>query len=135
MKWNVIRYGFTYFALVFAAGFVLGTIRVLLVEPRIGARYAELIEIPVMLIVIYQTAKFVVSRMPDAKSGISYFVTGAVALALLLLFEIALVLGLQGMTLGQYLESRDEISFSVYLASLIIFMIMPWLVRARGNDQ
>ena len=50
MKWNVIKYGFTYFALVFAAGFVLGVIRVLLVEPRIGARYAELIEIPVMLI-------------------------------------------------------------------------------------
>ena len=135
MKWNVIKYGFIYFALVFAAGFVLGTIRVLLVEPRIGARYAELLEIPVMLLVIFQSAKFVVSRMPNAKSGIPHFMIGAVALALLLLSEIALVLGLQGMSLGQYLESRDEIAFSVYIASLIVFAIMPWLVRARGNDQ
>ena len=135
MKWNVIKYGFIYFALVFAAGFVLGVIRVLLVEPRIGARYAELIEIPVMLIVIYQSAKFVVSRMPDAKSGIPYFVTGAVALALLLLCEIALVSGLQGMTLGQYLESRDAVAFSAYILSLVIFAMMPWFIDIRRKQN
>jgi len=37
------------FALVFGMGFVLGTIRTLLVVPRVGARTAEQMETPIML--------------------------------------------------------------------------------------
>jgi hypothetical protein len=48
---KILKAGILYFALVFGAGFVLGTIRVLLVMPRFGARMAELMEAPVMLVV------------------------------------------------------------------------------------
>ena len=48
---QVVKAGVLYFALVFEAGFVLGTIRTLWVFPRIGTRTAELMEMPIMLAV------------------------------------------------------------------------------------
>jgi hypothetical protein len=47
----ILKAGVLYFALVFGAGFVLGTIRTLWVVPRVGTRMAELIETPIMLVV------------------------------------------------------------------------------------
>ena len=48
---QTIEAGVLYFALVFGAGFVLGTVRTLWVAPRVGARKAELMETPIMLVV------------------------------------------------------------------------------------
>ena len=124
-------YGVIYFALVFTAGFILGTIRVLVLEPEIGARYAELLEMPVMLLVIYLSARFVVSKMVPIRAAMPYVILGVVALALLLLVEFTLVLGLQGISISHYLDSRDEIAFSAYLLSLLIFALMPWIIHAR----
>ena len=131
MIWNALKYGSIYFALVFSAGFVLGTIRVLALEPRIGAKFAELIEIPIMLAVVYISAKYVVSKIPPVEPKLLYLMMGISALALLLVFEFTLVLGLQGISLAQYLESRDELAFGAYLISLIIFALMPLLISKK----
>jgi hypothetical protein len=48
---QMVKAGVVYFALVFGAGFVLGTIRTLWVVPRFGTRMAELMEMPIMLAV------------------------------------------------------------------------------------
>ena len=40
--------GTMYFAAVFGVGFLLGTVRVLFIEPRTGTRWAELAEMPLM---------------------------------------------------------------------------------------
>ena len=54
---QVLKAGAVYFAVVFAVGFVLGTIRTLWVVPRFGARTAELMEMPVMLAVTIVAAR------------------------------------------------------------------------------
>jgi hypothetical protein len=59
---RVLRSGVTYFAVVFAAGFALGAIRVPLLVPRLGMRAAELIEMPFMFVVILLSARFVTKR-------------------------------------------------------------------------
>jgi hypothetical protein len=41
---HVFKAGVLYFALVFAAGFVLGTVRTLWVVPHVGVRTAKLLE-------------------------------------------------------------------------------------------
>ena len=65
---QVFKAAVLYFAFVFGAGFVLGTIRTLWVVPRLGTRKAELIETPIMLVVTIVAARWVVS----AGSYLSY---------------------------------------------------------------
>ena len=67
---RVLRAALVYFALVLAAGFALGTIRMLFVVPRMGTRAAELMEAPFMLTVTILAARFIVRRrLRDAKHG------------------------------------------------------------------
>ena len=92
---QVLTAGALYFALVFAAGFVLGPIRVLWAEPRFGPRVAELMEAPLMLVVIVVAARAVLRRLavppaPGPRLGMA----GA-ALALLLGAELTVVLRLR----------------------------------------
>ncbi|MDH5176640.1 MAG: hypothetical protein OEX15_08255, partial [Gammaproteobacteria bacterium] len=51
-----------YFLLVFSAGFMLGTVRVLFIVPAIGERAAELLEMPLMLLVVAMAARFIVGK-------------------------------------------------------------------------
>ena len=49
--------GARYFGVVFGAGFALGTMRVLWLVPRLGERWAELLEMPVMGLVMFAAAR------------------------------------------------------------------------------
>jgi len=59
----MLRAGVLYFALVFGAGFVLGTIRTLWIVPRLSARMAELMETPIMLVITILAARWTVRRL------------------------------------------------------------------------
>jgi hypothetical protein len=120
--------GAVYFVVVFTAGFVFGSIRVPFVVPRVGVRVAELIEAPLMLLVILFASRFVVRRFdltPRAAMKVGLF-----ALALLVALELLLARVLSGLTIREYVLSRDSISGSVYLVLLVIYAVVPWL-RAR----
>jgi hypothetical protein len=54
------------------------------------------------------------------------------ALGLLLGFELTVVLALRGMSLAQYLESRDPVSGTAYVCSLALFALMPSLLGSTG---
>jgi hypothetical protein len=125
---QIIKAGVLYFALVFGAGFVLGTIRTLWIVPRLGTRPAELIEAPIMLVVTVLAAKWVVRRlaMPFALS--SRLGMGCLALALMLIAEFGLVLWLRGISISEYLANRDPVSGTAYYVMLGLFAAMPLLV-------
>ncbi|MBK6864930.1 MAG: hypothetical protein IPG91_16090 [Ideonella sp.] len=129
-----MRAGLLYFGCVFAAGFVLGTIRVPLLVPRLGVRWAELAEMPLMLVVIVVAARWVVHRHALGPTTAGRFWAGLLALALLLAAEFGLVLQLQGGTLAGYLESRDPVSGAVYATMLVAFALMP-LIVARTTEE
>ena len=57
-----LKAGLTYFVAIFGVGFVLGTIRVLLVVPRVGVRTAELLEEPIMFVLVLLTSRWLVQR-------------------------------------------------------------------------
>lgn len=125
---TVLAAGFAYFACVFAAGFVLGVIRVLWLAPSLGARNAELLEMPAMLIVIVLGARWAMRRFALASESVTCLAVGMIALGLLLAAEFVL-LHLQGLTLEQYLSGRDPVSGTVYAIMLGVFAVMPMLVR------
>jgi hypothetical protein len=122
--------GVCYFALVFGVGFLLGIVRVLALVPRLGERWAELAEMPLMLVAIIVSARFVVRRF-SATDRASYLVSGGIALLLLVVVELSVVLAMRGMSIGQYVAERDPIAGSVYVAMLVVFAVMPWLLSVR----
>lgn len=121
--------GITYFGLVMGAGFVLGTIRVPFLVPRLGERYAELIEMPIMLVVIVMAARFIVSRFALPATTSMRLGAGLLALVLTLVAELMLAAVLQDRSVAEYLASRDPVSGGVYLVVLGLFAVMPLLLR------
>lgn len=125
-----LKAGLAYFAIVFGAGFVLAMIRIPLLEPRLGARWAELIEMPFMLAVIVIAARWVVRRMAVPPAFTARLRVGLVGLLLLLAFEFGPVLWLRGLTFSEYLATRDPVSGTVYYVMLGVFALLPlWLAR------
>ena len=62
LKMQILKSAMLYFALVFAASFVLGTIRVLLIVPHVGTRTAELIETPILILISLLAARWIIRR-------------------------------------------------------------------------
>lgn len=128
---RALKAGATYFLLVFGAGFALGPIRILLLQPRIGERLAELAEMPVMLIVTFVAARWVVRRFRLPPVPALRLAVGTIALMLLVCAELTLVLWLRGLSIPQYLAQRDPVSGAAYLAALVFVALAPALVRRR----
>lgn len=123
-----------YFVLVLGTGFVLGMIRVPFLVPRLGERYAELLEMPFMFVAIVLAARFVVRRFDLPASLSVRLQVGFAALAMSVLAELLLATVLQGRSLAQFIASRDPVSGSVYLVMLLLFALMPAILgRMRGG--
>ena len=127
--------GALYFALVFAAGFLFGIVRVLWAEPRLGVRVAELVEMPLMLVVIILAAGWTMNRLAVPTTVAVRLASGAVALGLLLGAEAMLVLAMQGLTLADYVATRDPISGGAYLIMLVVYAFMPLGLRHRRHPR
>ena len=128
---QILKAGALYFALVFGAGFVLGAIRIMWIVPRFGARIAELMETPIMFGVTILAARWIVRRLAVLPKVSSRLGMGCVGLGLMLVAEFTLVLWLRGLSISEYLASRDPVSGTVYYVMLGVFAIMPLLVSPR----
>ena len=124
---QTIRAGLMYFAIVLGTGFVLGMFRVPILVPRIGERWAELSEMPIMATVIFFAAGNILRRFPDIQHPGRSLLAGFLALALSVGAELGLATVLQDRSLADYIGSRDKVSGSVYIALLLVFAVMPRL--------
>jgi hypothetical protein len=92
---------------------------------------AELMEAPIMFVVVLVAARWIVRRLALPPTASSRLGMGGVALGLILVAEFTLVLWLRGFSISDYLASRDPVSGTVYYVMLGVFAIMPLLVRRR----
>jgi hypothetical protein len=121
-----------YFVMVFGAGFVLGPFRVLVLEPRVGTRVAELLEAPVMLVAIVMSGRWVGRRWGAGFGAMARLGVGLIAAGLVLVAEIAVGVGLRGMSVVEVLTGRDSVSGTVYCGLIALSAIAPWLFGWRS---
>lgn len=135
MPFRTFKSAVLYFVIVLSTGFVLGSIRVPFLVPRLGERYAELLEMPIMFVVIVMAAHFVVRRF-DLPANLSVRLqVGFAALAMSIVAELLLAAALQGSSVAQYIASRDPVSGSVYLCVLLLFALMPSILARLHSDR
>lgn len=131
---RILKAGLVYFLIVFGAGFVLAFVRIPFLVPAYGVRTAELLEMPVMLAVIAWASRRLARKHPGLpRSG--RLAAGLVALACLMAAELAVAYFLGARSPSQYIASRDPVSGSVYLASLVFLAVAPALWHARPGPD
>ncbi len=127
-----------YFTLVFAAGAVLGTLRVIAIVPVTGELVAVALELPVMLALSWIVAGLVLCRWPQPDRA-HRLAMGAVAFACLMIAEAGLGLLVFGQTGAGYLGALLSPAGLTGLAGQIAFGLIPVLRElvgpAAGKDR
>ena len=133
---KILRAAFLYWLLAFAAGFVLGALRVMLVEPML-AKWLEgfaplvavAIEAPIMLTVSWFAAVWLLGRRP-AWTSAETLGMGGLAWLLLQLAELGLAL-VMGLSTAAYLEKLKTLAGVLGIALQLLFAFIPLLVLWR----
>ena len=123
---RVVGLALGYWAGVFALGFALGTARVVLVAPAIGAIAAVLIEVPLMLAASWWLARRLIAGR--AQSAAEAAAIGALAFALLMVSEALLARAL-GQRPGEWLAAMATVPGAIGFAGQLGFAAIPWLAR------
>ncbi|MFN3864472.1 MAG: hypothetical protein ACK4RT_09360 [Erythrobacter sp.] len=123
--------GLAYWAVVFALGFVLGTIRVLWLAPLIGLLPATALELPVMLGASWLASGWLVRRFAINTAG-EALVAGSLAFLLLMVAECTLAVTMMGQTPAQWLADVRQPHALLGLAGQALFALMPWWRVTRG---
>ena len=127
--------GLAYFALVFALGFLLGTVRTIFVKdaPSGGRLLGVLVELPIMLGASWFLCRYVIRRYAVASTVAARAVMGGLAFILLLLAELVVGALLFGRTPGQHLALYQDASYALGLVAQIAFALMPLLQLRLGR--
>lgn len=122
-----------YFALVFAAGMVLGPPRVLWLEPWLGKTIAVLLEAPLLVAIMWFAARASAAWAGVRGGWISHLAIGVVALVFQQVADLAVGFGLRAMTLADQAAYFTTPAGMIYAVTLVIFALMP-LVRMRPRE-
>ncbi|TVQ56675.1 MAG: hypothetical protein EA355_06395 [Rhodobacteraceae bacterium] len=123
--------GLIYFALVFVAGALVSVVRDVVLAPNIGLRLAELVEYPLLFLVIMGSANWTIHRFGLKGQRGPRAVMGSVAFLLAVTIGALLVLLIRGQSLVEYAANRHPLTGAVYLMMLGLVAAMPLLVGRR----
>ncbi|NYH14289.1 hypothetical protein [Paraburkholderia bryophila] len=126
-----VKAGTTYALLVFAIGFALGAIRVLVLVPYPGAIASVVLETPIMLAASWKVLQWSVQRFnlqPDRRSRP---LMGIVAFIVLMTAELGVAVSAFGESPAQYVSGIRSIAGGIGFAAQICFAGFPWLQAYR----
>ncbi|ETI20376.1 hypothetical protein G647_08411 [Cladophialophora carrionii CBS 160.54] len=146
---QILPLSILYFTLVFLAGLVLDSVRLPYLQPLLGARYAELLETPLMIFIIWHAAQITVwnldldlGSMP--KQSARWWSTmpltiGLMSLTWLVTVEVGIMTILYDNWLWDalklYFLQRDLVAGSVSGFVLLAYALMPWIVWLVGGQN
>ena len=120
-----------YFLIVFAAGFVFGTIRTLATADTPDARLLAIaIELPAIIAVSWFACRHTVRRLNVSPDSAGRLAMGAVAFGILMVAELVLDFALAGRSVQEHFALYVEPSHMLGLAGQVGFALLPW-VQAR----
>jgi len=122
--------GGAYFAIVFIAGFLLGTVRNIAVEPAFGAFRAVLLELPFMLAASWICCGAVIRRFSLSPALAVRAAMGATAFGLLMIAELLLGAALGGSP-SDMIDAWRRPPGAAGLFGQILFALFP-LLRMRS---
>ena len=122
--------GLVYAVLVFGVGFALGTVRVLILVPRMPATLAVLVETPAMLAASWWLSTWCCARFGIGRSAGARLAMGIAAFTVLMLEELTLSVVLFARPGGAYLSSLMTVPGAIGLAAQVAFALFP-LLQAR----
>ncbi len=129
---RILLNGTAYVAAVFAAGFVLGVLRTLVLVPLLGELAAVLVELPLILTIAWLVCTRILRRWP--LSPPSALGMGAIAFLLLMGAEAGLSTLLAGRSLAEHLALYSQVAHQVGLGGQLAFALFPW-IQARGSQM
>lgn len=120
--------GTVYFLALFILGFALGTIRVLLIAPRVGELAATIAEVPVMLAAAFFICRRAIRRWQVPANVSARWMMVLLFLALLILFETLLGAALFGRTIAEQWVGLATPAGCAGLMAQIVAALMPLAV-------
>lgn len=122
---SAMKAGLAYFAIVFAVGFMVGTLRVLVLLPYLGEVLAVIVELPFMLAVSWIVCKWLVVRFSVAGRPAPRLAMGGTAFALLMVAEICVSLFGFKRTITEHFEVYQEVGSIIGLLGQVAFALFP----------
>jgi len=122
---SAIKAGILYFAIVFAAGFLLGTLRVFILLPLTGEFTAVALELPIMLIISWLACRRLVARFSVRAMVLQRLAMGVLAFCLLMLAELGLSVLAFNRSGAEYLALLQTAPGLLGLAGQIAFALFP----------
>ncbi|MEX5727030.1 hypothetical protein Ga0609869_000383 [Rhodovulum iodosum] len=125
---RALKAGLAYFALIFAAGFALGTLRVLVLLPRMGEAVAVALELPVMLGLSWLAAGALIGRFA-VPAGAARLAMGGAAFGLLMAAEVGVSVFALGRDIAGHFGHWATLPGAAGLAGQVAFGLIPWARR------
>ena len=119
------RAGVFYALVVFLIGFIFGTVRVLLVLPRVGETVAVSLETPVMLAASWLVCRWCVDWLDVPGTIPARSVMGTVAFVVLMAAEFSLSVAMFGRSTAEHLASYTSLPGAIGLAAQLVFGTFP----------
>jgi hypothetical protein len=116
--------GAVYAVIVFLIGFILGTIRILLLAPRLGDTTAVIVEAPIILTTSWFICRWCVNRLDVRRTVTARSWMGLVAFLVLMLAEAGLG-AVFGRSLADQRAAYKSPPGAIGLAAQVIFAMLP----------
>jgi hypothetical protein len=116
--------GALYAIIVFLIGFLLGTVRVLLLAPRLGEMIAVIVEAPVILSASWFVCRWCVDRLDVRRTVPDRSLMGLVAFVVLMSTEVGMG-AVFGRSLVDQLAAYGSLAGAVGLLAQVIFGLFP----------
>ena len=132
---RALKAGIAYFVVVFAFAFAMGTLRVLVLVPRLGELTAVLIEVPLVVAVSWWVCTRAVARWQVGNAKRDRLLMGAYAFGLLIAVEWTLSVTAFGRTSAQFVQAMFTPAGAIGLAGQVVFGLMPLLLRSHQTGR